>query len=448
MTETAQILILDPDEQTACDCIQAFEKRGWHVDWGRTFAEAWELLQRKYYDIAIIELLLPDTDGIEAWAAIRKLSPSTVGIILTSSVSLHTSVYVLEPGVLAYLQKPLHLISMTDLIGQALHKQQVFQAGRNVERQLAGLSNLLSCVASASDPNIIISQTLTHLQRIFQFDWAVVYLMAEDRISWNQYVQPRLSAGEEELTAPQREFILRRSVEAVKSLQPQHLIQSEDWEPDTEPSTLQQLGLRELVLVPIVGMEEALGVLAVIKGMGRQAALEPADIQLLTSVGQGVALALNRARLAKELEAEAIHDPTTGVFTAAYLERLIEIETARWKRYATPFSLVVIDMANLPSLADTRGPSVPHKLQSVLKFAQSVLRRSDVVARLSDWQVAILLSGTPSEGAQQLVARVTKALQEQLAARYASPAPMILARIIAPSNEVHNLNDLLRLATA
>ncbi len=449
MTGTAQILILDPDEQTAGDCIQAFEERGWHTDWRREFSEAWELLQRNYYDVAVIELLLPDTDGTEAWAAIHKLSPSTIGIILTSSISLHASVYVLEPGILAYLQKPLHLTNITDLICHALHQQQAIPEVPNIERQLAGLNSLLSSFANTADPNHIIDQTLSYLERIFQFDWAAIYLTAEEGNGWKQFIQPRLFLGKVELTVPQREFILQRCVEVINSLQPQHLVQPEISGSGKEAVSLRQLGLRELALVPIIGVEESSGVLAVISGMHWKTSLKPLDIQLLTSISQGMALAFKRARLAKELASEAIHDPATGLFTMAYLDRLIEIETARWKRYATPFSLVTIDLAHLlASLTDSQGPSGADRLEDILKFARSLLRRSDVIARLSNWEVAILLPDTSLEGAQQLVARVTKTFREHLATHCATPVPTILTRIIAPSHDANNLNDMLRLAPA
>ena len=42
-----------------------------------------------------------------------------------------------------------------------------------------------------------------------------------------------------------------------------------------------------------------------------------------------------------------MHDSATGLYTPAYLSRLVGIEVAKWKRHARPFSLVVIDMENL-----------------------------------------------------------------------------------------------------
>ncbi len=447
MADQIAILVLDPDEHTVAECTAAFAGRGWKTDCVSTFREAMELGPAQYYDVAIIELLLPDMDGIEAWSQIRILSPSTVGIITTSSNSLRNSVCALEPGILTYLQKPLRMPMLCDFIERAVKGRRVARETKKFERQLMGLSNLLSTVSHSSMPEQVLKKTLTYIRSAFHYDWVVMYLLNEDKSSCTRVVQLRLLPQIEELTEAQSEFIQQRIVEVVHSLQPQVLIQSVTSVLDSRALALQELGLRDLVLLPVIGSAEPYGVLAVINCLESDASFVPSDAAFLKVLSQAIALALERADLAKTLETEGLFDPATGLCTPAYLSRLVEAEVARWKRHARPFSLVVIDMPDQQPCY--RGNGDPVRWQAFCEIAGmtgSLVRRSDVVAQVCDYQLAILLPETEQIGAQRVINRFEEAIGVRLAARTSAPAPTIRSRVVMPSKETDCLRDLLRSA--
>lgn len=449
MAEQVRILILDPDDQSAGDCIEAFRGRGWLADHVHAFHEAEGLLAKTNYDVALIDLILPDVDGTEAWSRIRAGSANILGIITTSSPSLHSSIFAAERGIVAYLQKPLRVSALCNFIDDSIKYQRDATRGGTIRGQLAGLCQLLSSISHTSDSLQVLKQTLAHLPAVLKFDFALIYLLGEDKSSWTRLVQPLPFPSRSDLTEAQSEFILGLVVEAIHSLQPKVLLQSDLSNRYIQRLQLQKLGFWDLLLVPIIGPGEACGALVVLSNLDSELSFAPYDVHLLTIVSHALALALDRTQVVKQLGEELIHDKATGAYSRAYLDAVIGIETTRWKRYARPFCLVLIDTADLGRRTGDETEDSRLTLQrEIVDVTHSVLRRSDVVARLPDWQVAVLLPETPQPGGEHALGRMRKAIEGRIAERSGMPVGPIKTQVLMPTQDSQNLGDLLGLAVA
>lgn len=447
MTEQVRILILDPDDQAAAECTKALKTRGWKADRVRTFKEGEGLLAEETYDVVIIDLILPDVDGTEAWSRIRAASRETLGIITTSSPSLHNSIFAAERGILAYLQKPLKMPALCSFIAESLRYQRGAAINGTTQRQLVGLCQFLSSITQTSDQTQVLKRALAHLPAILKFDVAAVYLLNEDKSTWTRHVQHRPFPMQIEFADAQSEFIQQLVIEGIHSLQPRSFLQSDSPDHTGTRLRLQELGFSDLLLVPLVGPGEPYGALAVITGLDSDLTFAPYDVHLLTIVSQALALALDRARILEKLGAEPIHDEATGAFTPAYLDALIGIETARRKRHGQPFSLMLIDTPALGRRSMDETDEMRLSVQrEVANAARSIVRRSDVVAGLPEWQVAILLPETAEPGAQLAMRRVTQGVEGRLAAESGLPVRPLQAQIVMPTEAVQSLGDMLMLA--
>jgi DNA-binding NtrC family response regulator len=115
-----RVLWLDPDVQAVAQHVRQLERPSWSITHAHTFLDALDHMTRAAFDLAIIDLSLPDAVGTDVWLHIKKLYPQMQGIITTSSPSLRQFVAVDEPGILAYLLKPLEMASVVALIDQAI----------------------------------------------------------------------------------------------------------------------------------------------------------------------------------------------------------------------------------------------------------------------------------------------------------------------------------------
>lgn len=449
MAYPVRILILDPDDHSASACMKAFAGRGWNATHFPSFQEAEASLALGTYEIAMIDLILPDMDGTEAWSRVRAMNPDTLGIITTSSASLHSSIFASEKGVLAYLQKPLRLPAVSSLISESLSYQNAGIETGSARRQMAGLCQLLSSIGHSNDRTRILKNALAHLPAVLNFDIAAVYILDEKNLSWLRFVQQRPFPRQVEFADEQSEFVQNLVLEVIHSLQPQALLRSNTSDRSGKRLRLQELGFSDLLLAPIMSTDEPSGALAIISGLDSDISFSSYEVDLLTIVSQALGLALERGRESDLPVDGHIHDEATGAFSMAYLDSLIGMEAARLKRHGQPFSLLLID-SPVPGRrsADEREGRRASVQGEVVNIAQSMMRRSDIVASLPEWQVAILMPETTQAGAQTALDRVRGAVESGLAKKTDGPLSPFKATVLGATAEVHNLTDMLGLAQA
>lgn len=98
------------------------EEKGYPVDVANSGREARTLFQRKKYDLALVDLKLPDTDGITLLKEIKEINPGCEIIIMTGYSTVKTAVEAMKLGALDYIDKPFEeLDELDNIINQAVH---------------------------------------------------------------------------------------------------------------------------------------------------------------------------------------------------------------------------------------------------------------------------------------------------------------------------------------
>lgn len=86
------ILIVDDDTAILQVFSKIFQKKGYSVTVAERGKEAIEKLGTSSYDVALIDLGLPDMEGFELFPLINNSSPKTVKIILTGKIDQQESI--------------------------------------------------------------------------------------------------------------------------------------------------------------------------------------------------------------------------------------------------------------------------------------------------------------------------------------------------------------------
>ena len=98
------------------------EERGYPVDIANSGREARALLAEKKFDLALVDLKLPDTDGITLLKEIKETRPACEVIIMTGYSTVRTAVEAMRLGALDYLDKPFEELDELDqIIDRAVH---------------------------------------------------------------------------------------------------------------------------------------------------------------------------------------------------------------------------------------------------------------------------------------------------------------------------------------
>jgi len=107
-----KVLIVE-DEKTLAYEMEAFLKKSFYLcDLGHSFKSGLEQLEMNKYDFILIDLNLPDGNGLEILKHAKRTNPGAAYIIITAQTNLKDRVSGLDLGADDYLAKPFYLLEL------------------------------------------------------------------------------------------------------------------------------------------------------------------------------------------------------------------------------------------------------------------------------------------------------------------------------------------------
>ncbi len=116
----SRILVIDDDRSVRHLITKAFEDSDIEVLPAASAEEGLRLLGQSQFDAVLLDILLPETSGLDVFEKIRKGDPKLPVIFITSLSSSETAIKAMTLGAFDYLLKPLDLVRIRDLVRQAL----------------------------------------------------------------------------------------------------------------------------------------------------------------------------------------------------------------------------------------------------------------------------------------------------------------------------------------
>ncbi|MFQ6067940.1 MAG: response regulator [Candidatus Bathyarchaeia archaeon] len=124
MDEQAKILVVDDDESIRKVLVTILEEEGYIVDTAENGKEAIKKSNTKFYNLALVDIRLPDMEGTKLLTALRDTVPKMIKIILTGYPSLQNAIEAVNKGADSYILKPFNMESVLNTIREHLKKQQ------------------------------------------------------------------------------------------------------------------------------------------------------------------------------------------------------------------------------------------------------------------------------------------------------------------------------------
>jgi DNA-binding NtrC family response regulator len=124
MSKSARILVIDDEESIRRTVSMTLEHAGYVVDTAENGKQAIEKAEANFYNLALIDIRLPDMEGTELLTALKETTPKMAKIILTGYPTLDNAVKATNKGVDAYLIKPVNTDELLKLIKEHLDEQQ------------------------------------------------------------------------------------------------------------------------------------------------------------------------------------------------------------------------------------------------------------------------------------------------------------------------------------
>jgi CheY-like chemotaxis protein len=114
------LLVVDDDVDTCRNLSDILTDLGYHVDAAHDGPAALELVRKKAYDIALLDLKMPGMDGLELYREIKKLQAGTVAMVVTAYATSATAEQALTAGAWQVLSKPVDFPKLLGFVDKAL----------------------------------------------------------------------------------------------------------------------------------------------------------------------------------------------------------------------------------------------------------------------------------------------------------------------------------------
>jgi len=132
------ILIVDDEAVVRHSLSDWLRDQDYEVVTARNGEEALKKLKKKDFNVAVIDLKMPDIDGIELLKHIRKINPNTDAVIMTAYATVDSAVKAMKEGAQDYVMKPFSPEELDLIIKRILERQSILQENIILKQELKG----------------------------------------------------------------------------------------------------------------------------------------------------------------------------------------------------------------------------------------------------------------------------------------------------------------------
>ena len=163
--ENRRILIIDDERPILMTLEALLERRGYQVDTAPTASQGLKLLKSKSPALVLLDLQLPDAEGLEMLDRIKTELPEMQVIILTAHDSLHNAIESIKRGAYHFISKPYAPEELLSLIEKALEKQCLLRETEELREKTERLEKRLE-IAEARPVPIFKSKPMREIEEL------------------------------------------------------------------------------------------------------------------------------------------------------------------------------------------------------------------------------------------------------------------------------------------
>ncbi|WP_207262572.1 response regulator [Desulfovibrio sp. Huiquan2017] len=120
-----KVLLIDDEVEFLEALSERMEIRGMDVTTAENAAAAVSAINSGDFDAIVLDLQMPDMNGIDMLKVIRKTNPDMQVILLTGQATLEAGIQAMKLGAMDFMEKPADIDALTDKIKKAQAKKMV-----------------------------------------------------------------------------------------------------------------------------------------------------------------------------------------------------------------------------------------------------------------------------------------------------------------------------------
>ena len=127
-----RILLIEDESDLAQSIVILLSKEGYSIEWVDKYNEAVKRIDQRDYDCFLVDISLPDGNGLNIVRLLKENNIDSGIIIITAKNSLNNRIEGLDLGADDYLSKPFHLAELNSRI-KAVLRRRIFSGQKTIE---------------------------------------------------------------------------------------------------------------------------------------------------------------------------------------------------------------------------------------------------------------------------------------------------------------------------
>lgn len=409
MKKKIKILIIDDDETIRTTLARILKEENYNAVSFETGESALNEIKKQDFNIAIVDLKLPDIDGLSLLDKIRKRTPDICGIIITAYPEMNSAISAVKKQAYDYIIKPFDVSQIKMTIKRCIEKQRLERENKMLLATLSDEKEKLTKILHASRKMCLL-HTVNEVAD-FIVKKACTLLKAEKgslMLIENDRLLITASQGLDNNIIKKTNITLGKEV-AGWVAKYGHPLLVKDIENDLQitHTSRGKYKSKSFLSFPLKIKNQIIGVINITDKIKENKIFESNDLKYLAiMINQGAAV-IESAKLFEKLNNEAITDSVTGVFNHRYFKVNLQHEINRALRYSLPLSLIMIDIDIFKKYNDTYGHI---KGDVTLKLIASIIknhvRTSDIVCRYGGDEFVIISPHTDISSALKVAEKL------------------------------------------
>src|SRR2546422_8892994 len=132
-----RVLVVDDDKDVGEFLRDALSRWNYEVSLAAHGREAVRLISHQIFDAALVDIWMPEMDGLQVLDEIKRHDPALEVVMMTGNPMVETAVQALKSGAYDYLIKPLNLDELQHLMHQVLEKRFMYREVHSLRNRLA-----------------------------------------------------------------------------------------------------------------------------------------------------------------------------------------------------------------------------------------------------------------------------------------------------------------------
>ncbi|MCK4519341.1 MAG: diguanylate cyclase, partial [Candidatus Omnitrophica bacterium] len=400
MKEKTKILLVE-DEKVARETLKLIlVDEGYDVSAFELGYQAVDKARLNFFNIAILDLNLPDMDGLEVLQQLKRITPDICGIVITAYPSVRTTVEAIETEAYDYIIKPYKVEQIKSVIRKGLDKQELIIENRKLLEKLKIEKDKLEqiLIIGKSMSAILNLEDLVNfiVRKIVEFIPAEkASLLLVDEKTGDLMI--KASKGLTKAAAKEIKIKIDNTISGMVIQQGKPLL-VENIEKNNylRSKSLSKYKTKSFLSLPLQAKDKVMGVFNITDKISSTIDIfTEDDLKVLSVIIHQAAVAIENAKLYEKATCLAITDSVTGLFNHRYFHERLSQEMDRVERYAGDLSLIMFDVDLFKEYNDTYGHLLGDKaLKDMADIFRDSNRKVDISARYGGEEFMIILPET------------------------------------------------------